>query len=845
MKRELLTLLAIGALLVAPARGQDTSADLADLRAQATRAINAAEALLSESRGAVGSDVSGAVEDALAETRRAIESGDAAAIRAAADRLNKATDELALARGRTEEITVVSASRVEQKIVDAPATMSVITAEQLETAPEQNIADTMRAVPGLNVIQNGARDFNLTARQATSTLATSTLVTVDGRSVYLDFFGLVLWDFVPSPTSGDIDQIEVVRGPASVVWGANAVNGVVNFITKSPRQHPGFGLVLGAGLFNRDGGSREADGNGYQFNGGFSYADAPNDTWSYKLNAGYYFSDPYSRPVGMVALDCHPLGVSPCRDAAGNAVPGGFPIGGAAYPADADAPGAFENEGTSQPKVDLRVDQELSNGGRIMYQAGYGGTDGIIHTGIGPFRLESGSYLTYGRVSYNKGALRIGVFGNFLDAEAPNLLVSDPDTLGPIILNFKTQTYDIEFGNTNAIGSQNTITYGGNFRQNNFDISLAKGDNRTEFGGYANWEYFGTKFRVSAGVRADKFGNLDKVVWSPRVSLMFKPTPDQSIRASYNKAFVSPSFINNYLNQNIQFPTPIDLRPLGQALPPIAPLIPPPFLLTVNAFGNPDMREQSTDSFEIAYSATFKNTTISLAGYLSDTDDNINFTYLFPPGTPGYPDPTYYGITNPARGVTLPTATTPAMPITLSPVLMGVLAQVPPQLGGPILLPEKAATYLNLGPIRNKGIEASVNHRLTNEVSFFANYSWQDTPKILSADSGQIPYPVNEVGIPSEHRFNAGLGYNGPILFANANVNYASKALWVDVLTSGYAGFTDDYTMLNATLGVKLADGKVMLSLKGTNLLNQEIQQHIFGDLLKRSVVAELRFFTK
>jgi hypothetical protein len=101
------------------------------------------------------------------------------------------------------------------------------------------------------------------------------------------------------------------------------------------------------------------------------------------------------------------------------------------------------------------------------------------------------------------------------------------------------------------------------------------------------------------------------------------------------------------------------------------------------------------------------------------------------------------------------------------------------------------------------------------------------------------------VGIPSEHRFNAGLGYNGKLFFANANVNYASEALWVDVLNQVWAGFTDSYTMLNATVGVKLADGKVMVSLKGTNLTNDKIQQHIFGDILKRSVVAELRFFSK
>jgi len=134
-----------------------------------------------------------------------------------------------------EEITVESASKAETTLINAPATMSVVTSRALETSPAQTYAELLRSVPGMNVIQMSARDMNLTTRQATSTLNNSQLVLVDGRSVYLDFFGLVLWDFVPSATSGDIKQIEVVRGPASVVWGANALSGVVNVITKSPR----------------------------------------------------------------------------------------------------------------------------------------------------------------------------------------------------------------------------------------------------------------------------------------------------------------------------------------------------------------------------------------------------------------------------------------------------------------------------------------------------------------------------------------------------------------------------------------------------------------------------------
>ena len=126
--------------------------------------------------------------------------------------------------------------------------MSVLSSDTIAASPAQNYGDLLRSVPGVNVIQTSARDVNLTSRQGTSTLSNSQLVLVDGRSVYLDFFGIVLWDFLPTNLS-DVKQIEVIRGPASAVWGANAVTGVVNIVTKSPREAPGTtGSISAAGL---------------------------------------------------------------------------------------------------------------------------------------------------------------------------------------------------------------------------------------------------------------------------------------------------------------------------------------------------------------------------------------------------------------------------------------------------------------------------------------------------------------------------------------------------------------------------------------------------------------------
>jgi outer membrane receptor protein involved in Fe transport len=744
-----------------------------------------------------------------------------------------------------EEIVVVSASKTETQLVNAPATISVISADTIESSPAQNYGDLLRSVPGLNVIQTSARDINIVSRQAASTLVNSQLVLLDGRSLYLDFFGLVLWDFLPQSPS-EIKQIEVVRGPASVVWGANALTGVVNVITKTPRDIEGLGVNLSAGLLNRSGGSREDDGTGVQYGGNFTFAQAPSERLAWRISAGYFNSDPYSRPVGVVG------GCAPGVMCVPNPFDPTILTGGGIYPPDrSDIQGAFQNRGTSQPKVDLRVDQDFSNGARMTYQGGYGGSTGIIHTGLGPFDIQSPSYTAYGKLAYSKNALKVAAFGNFTDVEAPNLLLLDPSTLEPLQLNFKTQTYDLEVGNSNVLGGKHILSYGGNIRQNNFDITITPlAENRTEGGVYFQEEFFLEKFRLAVGARADKLGSIEDWKFSPRVSVMFKPAASQSVRFSYNRAFRAPSVINNFLDLPISSGNIVNLQPLAPFLPPaLRPLLPPPFNLTVRGAGSEvvtpqyDMVPERLDAFEVAYTGTIGGrTTLGLAVYQNDTDDNINFTQLtpsaqFPTGLPGL---SFYSPSNPATGISVPAGQL----VTVNPLIMGVLPQIPPPFG-PIRLPHTAFTYLNLGPIRNRGIEASVEHSFSNEVSASLNYSYQDDPEILDPESGQLRYPNAEVGLPPTNRFNAAINYNGRKFLGNVSVNYADEAFWVDVLDARYFGATDSYTMLNATVGVKLSDGKVVASLKGTNLLNEEIQQHVFGDILKLSLLAELRFFFK
>ena len=734
---------------------------------------------------------------------------------------------------RGEEI-VVSASKVETTIVNAPATMSVISEETILNSPAQNYGDLLRSVPGLNVVQMSARDINVNSRQASGTLSASQLVVVDGRSIYLDFYGFTLWDWIPSNPE-DIKQIEVVRGPASAVWGANALTGVINIITKSPREIAcaageappcrGFRLGFTGGLFDREAGSTTGDDSGKSGGTSATFVSAPNETWSFKLSGGYYYSDPYARPTGTIPVTTHPLNSS-------------LRVGGAVYPADRDAvqqgERAFRNTSTSQPKVDLRVDQELGNGGRMTYAGGYAGTDGLIHTGIGPFDIQSGSNMSYGKIQYGKNALKIGAFANFVDADAPSLLLPDP-TGRPVNLTFKTQTYDFEVGHSTVLGGKHVLSYGGNVRRNNFDTSLTpNAEDRTELGAYFQEELFVEKFRLAVGARVDKFGNLDDPVFSPRITAIFKPAQAHAFRVGFSRAFQSPSSVNNFLNQPI-IGTVVDLRALAPALDRIGPagalirpLILQPWPLIVNNVGNPNLKEQSLDAYEIAYTGTINGrTTIGIALYQNDTNDSINFVSLT--DNPTFPGFALYTAADPPPGVT-------GTQLTIINNLLRAVGR------SPLALPRNGGTYLNLGPIRNRGVELSLDHSFTNHLTGSINYSHQTDPDPLTPDQGQLPYPFTEINLPPQNRFNAALNYSGRRFLGTVSVNYADEAFWTDVLDGTYNGYTDAYTMVNATVGLKWADGRVTTSLKGNNLTNDDIQQHVFGDILKRSILAEIRF---
>ena len=129
---------------------------------------------------------------------------------------------------------VTSVSKMPERLMDSAAAVQVITSDDIRRSGATSLAELLRLVPGVQVARVNSSTWAVGVRGFTSTLSRSLLVLIDGRSVYSPLFAGVYWD-VQDTLLNDIDRIEVIRGPGATLWGANAVNGVINIITKSAR----------------------------------------------------------------------------------------------------------------------------------------------------------------------------------------------------------------------------------------------------------------------------------------------------------------------------------------------------------------------------------------------------------------------------------------------------------------------------------------------------------------------------------------------------------------------------------------------------------------------------------
>ena len=176
-------------------------------------------------------------------------------------------------------IKVTSVSKTEQKLSQAAAAIFVIGQEDIRRSGAANLHDLLRMVPGMDVSQINANSWEVSARGFNRQFSNKLLVLIDGRAVYTPLLGGVNWDTQDVPLE-DIDRIEVIRGPGATVWGANAVNGVVNIVSKQAGDTKG-GLVTG-------GGGTQEQANGTAQYGGALHGDTDYRIFTKYLNQGSF-----------------------------------------------------------------------------------------------------------------------------------------------------------------------------------------------------------------------------------------------------------------------------------------------------------------------------------------------------------------------------------------------------------------------------------------------------------------------------------------------------------------------------------------------------------------------------
>lgn len=404
------------------------------------------------------------------------------------------------------ETTIVSASRGHDSLLTAPAAVSVLTSEYIEASAADNFADLLRGVPGLSVVQLGARDVNVNARGATGILSNSMLVMVDGRSLFQPLYGAVYWDLA-TVQKEEIDQIEILRTPASALWGANALSGVINIRTKSPRQLAGLRGEFGAG----ERGTMTI---------GASWADSTPSV-SYKVSGSYFEQDAWKRD---------------------NVLPDGSPMPPTAL---------FENRGAKQPKVDARIDWDADQHRVSSLRGGVAGGYGHIYTAIGPAEFQSHSYASYLEFDHTRDDTDVKLYWNRFHAPFRFVLFGLDEGVD-------NDTFVGEFTRRARIG-RHSVAAGGSVRLDHFDITIAPDDHgRIDAAAFVEDKItVNHAVTVVAGGRLDKFDTTG-AVFAPRVSVVLTPAPNHSFRLSYNRAYRAPSLVENFVNLSLPAYVPLD-----------------------------------------------------------------------------------------------------------------------------------------------------------------------------------------------------------------------------------------------------------------------------------------------
>lgn len=251
-------------------------------------------------------------------------------------------------------LRITSVSKQEQSISTAPASIFVITQKDIRRSGAFSLAEVLRLAPNLQVSRTNSSQYAISARGFNDTLGNKLLVLIDGRTIYTAFHSGVYWD-AQDVVLEDIDRIEVISGPGATLWGANAVNGVINIMTKSAKQT--HGLLVAADAGNQRGSISTR------------YGDTL-DNGHYRVYAKKSFIDPSHMASGATTSDAfskNQVGFHNDWNNQGD----NFTVQGDAYDGESEQPNNNRKIAISGLNILGRWTHELNNNGKLQLQSYY------------------------------------------------------------------------------------------------------------------------------------------------------------------------------------------------------------------------------------------------------------------------------------------------------------------------------------------------------------------------------------------------------------------------------------------------------------------------------------------
>lgn len=420
-----------------------------------------------------------------------------------------------LGAARTEDVfaeSIVTASKGTQSPLDAANSTSIITEQDIRLSGITKIPELLRRLAGLDIMQVTGAQTEVSIRGFNQRLANKVLVLVDGRSVYVDLLGATLWQALSIGVE-DIQRIEVVRGPGSSLYGADAFNGVINIITKKP----GEGKNGIAGAFGTQSVAH-----------GSLWASGRDGDFAWRLAAGYDYLPRWSREVPNGRADVK-LGVSD------------------------------QVESARTVRIDARGTRQLGKVG--VFGLGAGLAQGSLEVlGIGPLNdIALPDFASTDVTSYfNSEHLDARVFWNRLRAENALNVNYVSQSLLPARAEQNIIDGELVYKNKLELSKEmtNDLRLGAAYRYK--DINWTYLDQRRIEHHYALFLHdelkLGRYVAIVGDYRLDWVPYLERFQQSPRGALLLHPSKGSTIRASIASGFRKPTFLESYLGLPIQLP---------------------------------------------------------------------------------------------------------------------------------------------------------------------------------------------------------------------------------------------------------------------------------------------------